>query len=463
MNKVQKWLAEKEAKIPSENYSPSKLGLAMYKAGRSISGNVKSFAGKIGSKITHQYNLMTDLQYNMDYGDKLRREKEEKERLAELRAEGFEPEEFYKTQWDNLDYDKVKELQKKERARRWAREKFETGYDKEITLASLVKAAREDEFAWDDIKHRDNLDKFYQARKTTWQDIGHDYNSDGKIRGKLQDIRKNAYRKAKSRQLQELVEKAKKGTLGSWDINRAQTKQRLYCKVTGEKPENFVEKLAPIYNEHVPSIQVSDFYKEHPGCMLVHGIRGVVSNNNGALGTSREKVKKIEENWRNFFDNVFDNSPTLSCSVVSNDSETYRIYGGMGVLIKGGNIQYASCSDCGTYAFSPDLRLIVSEELSGRNLRQRLESVIKYINPKDNAIWNEVIVAKPKVAGVFFVDYNPNKDHYVGSHCAPISELAEYAQSRGLPLFKFENGIGFTQVNPADYSNKPELAETEAA
>lgn len=459
MNQVQKWLAEKEARMPSKNHPPSKIGLAMYKTRKKIAQLAGNIAGKIGSKIAHQYKIATNLQYNMNYSDRLRREKEENERLAELRAEGFEPEENYVTQWDNLDFEVKARMEKKCRGREWAEKRFD--YDLEnASLNSLVQSAREDEFVWDYIKHKDRLKERYQARKQAWQTQGYDYDSNGKIWQKLQDIRKNAYRKAKSRQLQELTTKIDSEELGSWDLKRALVKEELYCQITGEEPEGLVERISKIYNEKAPSIKVSDFYKEHPGFMIVHGIRGVVSRNNGALGTSREKVKEIEKNWRNFFGNVLDNSPSISCSVVSKDSETYRIYGGIGVLLRDGKIQHASCQDEGTYAFTPKLRLPVSGH--GKYLRQNLEAVVRCINPKNNAIWNEVGVAKPEIAGVFFVEYNPKIDHYRGSHCAPVSELAGYAQSRGLPLYKFENGIGFTQVNPQDYI-KQELEKMEAA
>lgn len=198
------------------------------------------------------------------------------------------------------------------------------------------------------------------------------------------------------------------------------------------------------------------------GLTFVHSIRPAEESatqrgyqNADAISVLRESV-----DWRQKIDILLSLEPCIACSTVKPGDSSRNTYYGMGAILTGGAVEYASPKD-------------VTSQATGFNKRQpgrekRLSDVDGEIRqaiderPDDN--YNEFGIRDPKVAGLF-VCRNKKFNYAEDISLFPDEALATAAQERGLPLFVIVEGevwhgqldTGTKKIRPTKLANPDEV------
>jgi hypothetical protein len=300
----------------------------------------------------------------------------------------------------------------------------------------------------------------YDARKKLWAKLGYDWDSEGKIKKKLCSIRANKIQKVRDNIAPNLISKLKEKGITYLDMETARTREN-YCvnelKAIGidtkSKDSALIELVSSQFIRNLKGVNIQDFYSQNPDFYLIHSLGNSTNNVSAREATIQRggrtvKVKDVTDFcWKDQADIVIGHQPSISCSVIGPQSDERSFYGPFGLLLDGGKIYHAGSQDAGSFAVTKELRLPhVESDPSGLN------SIVN-AGAKFGNTWNECLVARPSVKGVFLLGNMLSSEGNNYSSALAV-QIAQYAQNRGLPLYRFDKGIGFREVDTRDLETK---------
>jgi hypothetical protein len=274
--------------------------------------------------------------------------------------------------------------------------------------------------------------------------------------------------------IQEAREQAKEGNTSSVgdSISRAGYASQELGKVKG-RPRSLagiVEEVEGEFERSAPRVYLSEFFQRHPGEVMVHALpylsksegksQGLPSlENNPVVGgtTIHYKVKSGEldgrEVWKNFLEKIIKDKPTISASSIGGESKASTsgqwsnssggIFGSkIGVIIGDGEIYAAFPSDGLTYAVTPKIRSYRPSKTPGR------ESILTAIDSavKDKGSYNEFVVGKPTVTGLFANPREVSKN--------TLADMRTKARELGVPFYTYSNHSGLRLDDSSKEKNR---------
>ncbi|MFA6463891.1 MAG: hypothetical protein WCV55_02710 [Candidatus Paceibacterota bacterium] len=152
--------------------------------------------------------------------------------------------------------------------------------------------------------------------------------------------------------------------------------------------------------------------------------------------------------------------PTISASVIKEGQDDVETFYTFGVILAGGTVLSAYSEDAGTLAEGLYSRSSKYDKETKQIQRTSIQSNIsKHLDKSINTpaqermygSYNEIVVEKPKVAGLYIniSQFNPNFERI------DISELQKYAKEFNLPVYALKDG----KLYPFDVDNKIEIGE----
>lgn len=263
------------------------------------------------------------------------------------------------------------------------------------------------------------------------------------------------------------------------DINRT---QKFLNRVKDELGEAHVTKkyLLDDYVKRAKTKDVSEAV-DNNSLWLVHAIpygTGYVhiGNNPVMKKYAEDKGYRPEDlTLETFLDLVTEKQPTLSGSVLSYDSDPNKATSPVGVIYKEGKIYDATANPGEVTQNStrvPDAKLrttVHASEDSEKDLDTRIDNAI-------NREYNEFVVGgdNAEVQGLYYMPvhkrFDPNPKYrthpmtkqkmVISSQDSEIPQealnrIAQYAIDKGMPLYRFEEGMGFIkEENPRELIKK---------
>ena len=288
--------------------------------------------------------------------------------------------------------------------------------------------------------------KAYEERKRGLSCDDFKWDNSQRLFAKLSAVRASALQKAREKIFPDLTDRINSGMLTEHDVSWALWKEQRYAtelnKLGIEASSDRVgllEKITAIYNSRTPTIKVADFYPMYPDHLLVHGITGSKNGNNRSLPNGINGFKSL-------FDYIINNRPTISCQAIQNTLDG-MIWGSCGIILDKGDIQHASSQDAASVAISPNLRL--PNYINEKPLSNQIDGAINCVSVLKRFPYNEFLVANPGVKGFYYVS-----GEMIGTFPIELGELAQLAVENNLPLYRFDRGEGFREVDVFQGRNK---------
>jgi hypothetical protein len=224
------------------------------------------------------------------------------------------------------------------------------------------------------------------------------------------------------------------------------------------------QRWAEAYLKNVPREKVGALREKH-GAFVVHGlnytIAGVEGYRPGSALWHEERIRlnnpellKMEGGAdyarkatpQGAYALMKEQRPMLSTSLVTAKSDPRRFYSPVGMILKEGDV-YTARADDATTVPRAGIRLPRhhTTELQ-RGLREALSQAERAPAQIEASSHNELTVAHWKPAG-FYIAENPRDEitRYVRE------DIAQLARKENLPLYLFEQGKGFQEVDPRQY------------
>lgn len=202
---------------------------------------------------------------------------------------------------------------------------------------------------------------------------------------------------------------------------------------------NFVD--APVEEKELTGIKISPeakndersisrFLKERGDFeqfFFVHGILNPTNEGNGMQGDDNNRLIYGDVDWKTRLKILLTLKPTISGSSIHQGDSLSSFWARMGVILREGEIEKGGKQDLAVIA---------------RGLKSRGKAILQddHLSTPDEIrrsfygahTYNEFTIAEPQVAGFYFCIDNADE------HTASLKEVAEYANSLGMPLYLFE-------------------------
>jgi hypothetical protein len=146
---------------------------------------------------------------------------------------------------------------------------------------------------------------------------------------------------------------------------------------------------------------------------------------------------------------ILDKRPMLACYLHDIRSKELASYdNGIGIIIGKGGIFDASQKDMQSQGMPDGARLRHTMASPGEQNMELAERVRRAAYSTRTSQLHEVIVGDYAVTGIYFDAKNR------GFRIDELAGVAKIANDRGIPLFRFDKGEGFSRVDPKDYLRK---------
>jgi len=181
------------------------------------------------------------------------------------------------------------------------------------------------------------------------------------------------------------------------------------------------------------SVDLSKTSREHDA-LFIHSIQP-----NYVPGIN--SILQAKATWKTKLDILLSLRPNLSVSSIREGDSYQKMYGRMGVILRNGNIHFASPTDTGSKAKTLDRREVIG--MPTGDLKYLKENVSKAIL-SNNERYNEFGVIEPEVAGYYVnieqTDYSSDWD------LVSPREIVSKTKEWGLPLYVIQNGIPYESI-----------------
>ena len=312
-----------------------------------------------------------------------------------------------------------------------------------------------------------NLERAYDKKKDDWKRNGVEWDKDGKIKKKLESIRRGYLTKTQDSNFEEIKKDARLGKTGNLRdkfVDITYTTQELE-KLGGEKGKywKMMKETEDEFERHAPRVGINEFLQRHPNELIVstlpyiqvrdasnHGFSSL--HNNYAMGGANinDRIKRGDLNseniWERFLDKIVRDKPTIAASSIEMEGENparYLAFSRIGAIIGNGEIYSAGPTDQTTIALSNKLRTGGYHEKGTKD--EVLESIDHAVKGRDGH-YNEFSVGKPQVTGLFA---DPG---YVSQRT--FDDIRAKARNLGVPFYKFDEKTGLKELKDEPVERK---------